>query len=32
MWQVWAREEMHRGFWVGKQSEKEHLEDLGVNG
>ena len=32
MWHVWGREEVHTGFWCGKQNEIDHLEDLGVDG
>jgi hypothetical protein len=28
----WERREVHIGFWWGDMMEKDHLEDLGVNG
>jgi hypothetical protein len=27
-----GREQVHTGFWCGKQNETDHLEDLGVDG
>jgi hypothetical protein len=32
MWHVWEREEMHAGFRWGNLSERDHLEDPGVDG
>jgi hypothetical protein len=32
MWQVWGTREVHTGFWCGDLKEREHLEDVGVNG
>jgi len=28
----WGRGEVHTGFWWGKLTEKDHLEDPGVDG
>jgi hypothetical protein len=27
-----GKEEAHRGFWLGNPRERDHLEDLGVDG
>jgi len=32
MWQVWGAEEVHIGFWWGDLRERNHFEDLGVDG
>ena len=32
MWHVWGRGGLHAGFWWGDSREREHLEDLGVDG
>ena len=33
MWHVWGREGgVHIGFWWGNLSERDHLEDLDVDG
>jgi hypothetical protein len=32
MWHVWGRRGVHIGFWWGNLSERDHLEDLGVDG
>ena len=32
MWHTWARGEVHTEFLWGKVREREHLEDLGVDG
>jgi hypothetical protein len=32
MWYIWGRRELHRGFWWGNLKEKDHLENLGVDG
>jgi hypothetical protein len=32
VWQVWERGGMHVGFCWGNLSERDHLEDLGVDG
>jgi len=29
---VWGRGEVHTGFWWGNLSERDHLEDPGVDG
>jgi len=26
-----GRKEMHTGFWQGKQMEREHTQDLGID-
>lgn len=32
MWQAWERREIHEGFWWGNLNERDHLDDLGVDG
>ena len=32
MWQVWEIGEVHTGFWWGDPRERDHVEDLGVDG
>jgi len=32
MWHVWGRGEAYAGFWWGNLTERDHLEDLGVDG
>jgi len=32
MWHVWGSGEVHTGFWWGQLRERDHLEDLGVDG
>jgi hypothetical protein len=32
MWHVWGRGGMHIGSWWGNLSERDQLEDLGVDG
>jgi hypothetical protein len=32
MWQVWGRGEVRKGIWWVNLGEKDHLEDLGVDG
>jgi hypothetical protein len=32
MWHVSGREEVQTGFWYGNLRERDHLEDLGVDG
>jgi len=31
-WHVWGRGEVYTGFWWGNLRERDHLEDLGVDG
>jgi len=28
----WGRRKMHTGFWFKKLKERDHMEDLGING
>jgi hypothetical protein len=32
MWHTWGREEVHTGFWWGNMKERDHFEDLDVDG
>jgi len=32
MWRVWGRGEAYTGFWWGNPRERDHLEDLGIDG
>jgi len=32
VWQACERKEIHTGFWCGNIKEREHLNDLGVDG
>jgi hypothetical protein len=32
MWHVWGAREMRIGFWWGDRRERNHFEDLGVDG
>jgi hypothetical protein len=32
MWRVWGTGEVHTGFWWGDLRERDHLEDLDVDG
>jgi hypothetical protein len=32
MWHVWETGEVHTGFWWGDLRERDHLQDLGIDG
>jgi hypothetical protein len=32
IWHVWEKRDVHAGFWWGDLRERDHLEDLGVDG
>jgi len=32
MWHIQETREMHTGFWWGDLRERDHLEDLGIDG
>jgi len=32
MYHLWERGELHTGFWWGTLKERDHLEDLGLDG
>jgi hypothetical protein len=32
MWQIWETGEVQTGFWWGDLMERDHLEDLGLDG
>jgi hypothetical protein len=32
MWHDWGRGDVHTGFWWGNLKERDHLEDLAVDG
>jgi len=32
MWQGWETEGVRTGFWWADLTERDHLEDLGING
>jgi hypothetical protein len=32
MWHVWGGGDVHTGFWWGNLQQRDHLEDLGIDG
>jgi hypothetical protein len=32
LWYTWERREVHAEFWWGNLKEKDHLNDLGIDG
>jgi len=32
VWHVWGRRDVPIGYWMGDLIERDHLEDLGVDG
>jgi hypothetical protein len=32
MWHVWVTEGAHTGFWWGNLRERDHMEDISVDG
>jgi hypothetical protein len=32
MWRLWRKGKVYTGFWWGHLRERDHLEDLGVDG
>jgi hypothetical protein len=32
MWHEWATGDVHMGFWSGDLRERDHLEDIGIDG
>lgn len=32
MYHLWRRGELHTGFWWGTLGERDHLDDLGLDG
>jgi hypothetical protein len=32
MWHVWETGEVHAGYWWVDLNERDHLEDLGIDG
>jgi len=31
MWHVWETAEVHKGFWWGDLTERDHLENSGID-
>jgi hypothetical protein len=32
MWHIWGREEVHAGIQWGSVKDRDHMQDLGVDG